>query len=561
MLAATRAIVSRRLQSTKALLGCGSNVIDKFFKVEALPKPGEKGYFASSERILERSLVGGVTLNHLAWAALLGVPASLLALQGDDQSGRFIRSALSQQYHVDTSFIKVSKDYTTSECFVFIQRDGERSIIMAPAATSLIDGAAIDQYFADAVRDHALMVSSEISQVPHSGVLKLLQTAKRFGITSVLDLDVSPSVAVNQAKLGSMEDLLSCVHTADILKPARHAAEELYVHLQSSSSIEQVRSMSSTELVDRIRQLCKSQMVAMTAGSEGCAISTQQHLVQVPVVPLDTVVDATGAGDAFLGGLLAGLYHRGFPQTKEDLTELGRAANLTGSICCQILGAVPDDFARKELKGEINKVSSCSPTGMQPNIEEFEKSLETDGLAASQLVGYTDSQSVDAFVDILFQCQGNVVLSGLGKSGIVGQRMASSLASTGTPAHFVIASEWAHGDYGKVRRNADVVVFVSHSGRTTECCEAARYLVSLGISVLSIVGSKDSPLALESDKCISYDLTVSEPLGGVPTSSIVLQEMLANAVIRELLKRRKFSKEDFGRFHPGGSLGTKFHSM
>jgi sugar/nucleoside kinase (ribokinase family) len=192
--------------------------------------------YYSPTRILEQSLVGGVTLNHLAWAAALGVPASLLALQGDDPSGRYIRSSLSGQYGVDTSFVQVNKEYTTSECFVFIQRDGERSIVMAPSATSFLDGAAVDRFFAGAVRDHAFMVSSEISQVPHSGVLRLLRTARSCGITSVLDLDVSPRVAVNEANLGSLEDLLRCVHTVDILKPARHAAEELLSHLQSDSS-------------------------------------------------------------------------------------------------------------------------------------------------------------------------------------------------------------------------------------------------------------------------------------------------------------------------------------
>ena len=74
-------------------VGCGSNVVDRFFRVRAIPKVGEKGFFFSPTKILEDSIVGGVTLNHLAWAAELGVPVGLLALQGDDEAGRLVRSA------------------------------------------------------------------------------------------------------------------------------------------------------------------------------------------------------------------------------------------------------------------------------------------------------------------------------------------------------------------------------------------------------------------------------------------------------------------------------------
>lgn len=293
----------------------------------------------------------------------------------------------------------------------------------------------------------------------------------------------------------------------------------------------------------------------MTAGSEGCAIATEKHLVQVPVVPLDEVVDATGAGDAFLGGLIASLYHKGFPQAEQQLYDLGHVANTVGSICCQVLGAVPDQFARKELKEQL-KDFPVMEERLRPS-SGFDESLENDAVAASQIVGSLDKRSVTAFIDILFRCKGNVIVSGLGKSGIVAQRMASSLASTGTPSHFVVASEWPHGDYGKARPNTDVVILLSHSGTTSECCRAARYLRSLDVQVLSIVGTAESGLALDSDASIAYDVTVEEPLGGVPSASIVVQEMIANAIIRELIERRKFGSRDFARFHPGGSLGER----
>ena len=157
---------------------------------------------------------------------------------------------------------------------------------------------------------------------------------------------------------------------------------------------------------------------------------------------------------------------------------------------------------------------------------------------------------------------GRVLVSGVGKSGAVAQRLAASLTSTGSPAHFVHAAEWAHGDLGSARPG-DVALFFSHSGGTAECVGAARALAGRGgVTVASIVGDgaggARSPLGETSDVCVAYPLDegrFAEPLGCVPTSSVVLQEVVANALVSALVARRGFDRAAFARNHPGGAIG------
>ncbi|XP_057304445.1 arabinose 5-phosphate isomerase KpsF-like [Hydractinia symbiolongicarpus] len=190
--------------------------------------------------------------------------------------------------------------------------------------------------------------------------------------------------------------------------------------------------------------------------------------------------------------------------------------------------------------------------------DEFYSSIKKDMDAAKALADVLKCQDVNKFVNIINQCHGTLLTSGIGKSGIVAERMSTSLSSTGTPAHYVHGAEWTHGDLGKGRRD-DVVIFFSHSGNTRECVFAANHLRQRGVHILSIIGHDDCALAKCSDAFICYKLDheLGEPIGGVPTTSIILQEMVINAVVCELIRRRRYTKIEFARNHPGGSLGKK----
>eukprot|EP01059_Diplonema_ambulator_P016642 TRINITY_DN2832_c0_g3_i1.p1 TRINITY_DN2832_c0_g3~~TRINITY_DN2832_c0_g3_i1.p1 ORF type:complete len:368 (+),score=75.42 TRINITY_DN2832_c0_g3_i1:83-1105(+) len=326
------------------VIGCGSNVVDKFFSVRKIPKAGEKGYF-SSTKVVDGALVGGVTLNHLAWAGTFGIKTALLARQGDDESGRIVRTEM-KRLGVDDCYVDVAADQVTSESYVIKQEDGERSILMAPGGTSSITSDAVGALWAgpDSPLAQTQIFSTEISQVPLSGVLKLLSIAVEHNVqATALDIDVSPSVAVNEAKLGDKKQLIECVRSAEILKPARHAAEEL-LSIMSPMSVEELSNLKGTQLAEELLYYTKAKMVALTEGSKGCSIAARNHTpFTAAPPPLHNVVDTTGAGDAFFGGLLASIVAFGNPWVVDPptLARMAATANMAGSMNCQTLGGLP----------------------------------------------------------------------------------------------------------------------------------------------------------------------------------------------------------------------------
>lgn len=154
-------------------------------------------------------------------------------------------------------------------------------------------------------------------------------------------------------------------------------------------------------------------------------------------------------------------------------------------------------------------------------------------------------------------------VTGIGKSGLVGRRLAASLASTGTPAAWTHAAEWAHGDLGNAVAAEDLVIALSHSGTTVEILAACHHLKRRGLPIYAIVsggklGSTRSPLSDLVEAALQYDLPEEavEPVGGAPTCSVIAQEALVNALVVELIERRQFTRGDFKRNHPGGALGS-----
>ena len=189
------------------------------------------------------------------------------------------------------------------------------------------------------------------------------------------------------------------------------------------------------------------------------------------------------------------------------------------------------------------------------NMAAFAASLQHDVDAVISVAGSIDEVASDAFVSAIKKCTGRVLVTGLGKSGVVARRMAVSLASTGSPAHFVHAAEWVHGDLGSACQG-DVVIAFSHSGKTAECVQIAAQLEARGVRLLAIAGVQDSPLVNASDSAVVYTIpSGAEPVGGAPTTSVVAQEAVVNAVVNELIARRGFTEADFKFNHPGGSLG------
>ncbi len=165
--------------------------------------------------------------------------------------------------------------------------------------------------------------------------------------------------------------------------------------------------------------------------------------------------------------------------------------------------------------------------------------------------------SFDQAVRIILECPGRVVVSGMGKSGLVGQKIASTMASTGTPALFLHPAEGIHGDLGMIMKG-DVIIAISNSGETEEVLRILPVIKRLGGHLIAMSGNPASTLVRSSD--VFLDISVREeacPLGLAPTSSTTATLAMGDALAVALLVRRGFRAEDFAVFHPGGSLGKK----
>jgi len=160
-------------------------------------------------------------------------------------------------------------------------------------------------------------------------------------------------------------------------------------------------------------------------------------------------------------------------------------------------------------------------------------------------------------VELIANCKGRIIVSGMGKSGIIARKMAATFTSTGTSAMFLHPAEGMHGDLGGVHKD-DVVICISKSGNTSELFQIFPVLKRMGIPIISITGNRRSRIAERSD--IVLDVTVKEeacPFNLAPTSSTTAALVMGDALAVALLEKRKFSAEDFAMFHPGGSLGKK----
>lgn len=174
-------------------------------------------------------------------------------------------------------------------------------------------------------------------------------------------------------------------------------------------------------------------------------------------------------------------------------------------------------------------------------------------LKASDRIG----QEMPKAARLIQKCTGRVVVVGLGKSGLIGRKIASTLASLGTPAFFLHAAEGAHGDLGMVCRD-DVGLFLSNSGTTKEVVELVPFFKRLGAPVIAITGHPDSLLGREADIVLnSHVEREADPLGLAPTSSTTLQLALGDALAGMVTELQGLEPEDFALFHPGGALGRR----
>ena len=186
-------------------------------------------------------------------------------------------------------------------------------------------------------------------------------------------------------------------------------------------------------------------------------------------------------------------------------------------------------------------------------LKEAQRVLAVESRAVAAVAERLDQAFVDA-TELLLEGQGKVIISGVGKSGHIGRKMASTLSSTGTPALYIHPTESSHGDLGVISES-DLVIGISYSGESKELGDILQFCARRGIPVIAMTSDPESPLA-KAARCV-LDISVEEeacPLKLAPTSSSSVTLALGDALAMAVLKARGFQEKDFAEFHPGGSL-------
>jgi len=191
-----------------------------------------------------------------------------------------------------------------------------------------------------------------------------------------------------------------------------------------------------------------------------------------------------------------------------------------------------------------------------PDLTLARKVLQTEAAAVLALVDRLDDRFAEA-VSLVVRCKGRVIVTGMGKSGIICRKIAATLASTGTPAFFLHPAEAVHGDLGVIQSD-DVVIAMSYSGETEELTRVLETLKRIGAPLIALTGGPNSTLAQAAS--VALDCSVSEeacPMNLVPTASTTAALAMGDALAMTVLVEKGFKPDDFANLHPGGKLGKR----
>lgn len=205
---------------------------------------------------------------------------------------------------------------------------------------------------------------------------------------------------------------------------------------------------------------------------------------------------------------------------------------------------------------EATSAAAAARVGAASSLETARRVIRLEAEALRALEARLDDQ-FSAAVELVLHAQGRVIVSGVGKSGIIARKIAATLTSTGTPAIFLHPVEGMHGDLGIVGRD-DVAILLSKSGESSELAGLTDHLVRLGVRLIAMTGRKSSTLGRAGH--VVLDCSVSEeacPYDLAPTTSTTVALAMGDALAVALLESRGFTREDFARFHPGGALGKR----
>jgi arabinose-5-phosphate isomerase len=526
-------------------VGIGSMVVDRLHRVPRILAADEKGILRGGAGGAREVRVGGVVLNHLGWAAALGLPTGIFGKQADDDGGRFLRAAM-DRLGIEREIVLDGS--ASSAADIYVDDAGARAIYMAPGATGETTPEHVRAHHAGTIRG-ALRVTTEVSQLPLAAVREVLAIAADAGVPTLLDLDVPPRDAV--PGLGDAATLEAVLRAARILKPAKEAARALVPEAGADA----------LAIAEALRKRYASEAVVLTDGAAGCAIAAEGVALRVPGFRVKRVVDTTGAGDAFLGGLLVAL------AAGLGWEAAGRLGNACGAACVEKLGAFPDDPEAARARVLALYDGPKLPAWVGQAAAGAVSAAGADALAAfdvavEELIALRKRLDPDAFeravalVRAAEAAGGRVHVTGIGKPEHVAKYAASLFSSTGTPATFLHGTEAVHGSAGQVVRG-DVVIAISNSG-ATELVATADAARALGAQVIAVTGNARSPLAARAD--LVLDAQVAREGGGLgfaPRASIAAELLVLAALSAALESARGFTRAEYHARHPAGALGKK----
>jgi sugar/nucleoside kinase (ribokinase family)/D-arabinose 5-phosphate isomerase GutQ len=529
------------------LVGIGSMVLDRMHRTRRVLSANEKGLLDSigGEGPVQ-SCIGGLMLNQLGWAGLFGLRVGLFGRQADDDAGRRLRTAMARHKIVTDLDLTGS---ASSIAEIFIDEAGERAIYMAASATAETRPEHLRENHTEFI-SRGDRLTTEVSQLPLETTLAALKLAHERGMSTVVDLDVLPSDAL--AGLGDRATFDAVLGEADLLKPTSAAVRELFPEISDPE-----------ELARRLRAESGATTVVITDGARGSLLSNADGERWIPAYSPKSVVDSTGAGDAFLGGFLAG---EALGLGPVDAAKLGNAC---GAACVERVGAFPDEPEKLHARAialydgqtpSDGRWQSVAATTAPVPGAPGRRVLEVAARELASLAERHDGVSLQAAAELIEAAEsagGRVHVTGVGKPEHVAHYAASLLSSTGTPATFLHATESLHGSLGQVVPG-DVVIAISNSGTTSECMLAAEAIRGYGGRLIAVTGGLESPLAGAAD--VTLDAGVKEeggPLGLAPRASVAAEILVLAALGAVLQERRGLDQAAYASRHPAGALGKQ----
>ena len=197
---------------------------------------------------------------------------------------------------------------------------------------------------------------------------------------------------------------------------------------------------------------------------------------------------------------------------------------------------------------------------MKFDVDYAKDVIKSEGEAIVSMETIVDDDFVKA-LDMIYNCAGSVIISGIGKAGIIGEKISATLASTGTSSHFLHPAEAIHGDLGRLRKD-DIVLVLSYGGETDEVIRLINLVKQLEIKLIAITSDMESRLSKYSDIVLCMGkINEACPLGVAPSVSTTCMLAIGDAIALTVMKARNFTAKDYARFHPGGSLGAKLMTV